>query len=636
MDWIPSIVAIILSIPTLSWPYLWDDFDFLVRAKTLHLRDLLPDQAIALYRPLSREVYFGALERLGGGSVVLAHLVNAAIAAACTYLVVGFIRRLAGTRAGLIGGIIFASAAAIPFLVGWISGIQDLLCILLVLVAYHLFDRGRIVLGTLAFGAAILSKETAVALVPALLVLAARQGPHLRRRVLQTALGTALVVSAWASIHPWVHRALTQHRTGEVNEYVAFRGSEVLSGLVRGLPSLVNLSWARQHDWHGSLLVSTFLASLLVVLAVRYAWTHVPDSPTRRTSLESARVLCVGILTIAGPFLLTGAFIAHWSPYYAGISSIGLAMLLALPLSRVPWSVAALTLLAFLWMGASSRVAAVEPEVPAERNLSITAAALRRVEQGFKLLRADLPAGAKVYTYVQAPGRHGVYVSLYRNQPLKVWYDDPTIEVRDPLHLAHQGSEEFLFWISPGLDVFEVDVHSLRPRSSGPRIPLIEFQKTLRAFALGLAGRGEMDRAVGILVGMPQDSGADLVFDRRSAAALLYAVGRDREAEQILGTTDHFNRSSSVEAVRGLVAKPIPKLDFDEGALRAFDISPSDTSAVREIMRWLDGRGYRESAARFARRLDVLIPGDVEAARVREKAVSPQPTQITVPANRPQ
>ena len=620
--WLPAALAILLSLPCLSWPFLWDDFDFLVRAKTLHLRDLLPDAHGTLYRPLSREVYFSVVEHLGRGSVIVAHMLNAVAAAICVYLLVLLIRRFSGPRAGVVGGLIFSSAAAVPFLVGWISGIQDLLCILFALVAYHLYDRGRILLGTVAFGAAILSKETAVALVPALLVLSLRPGTRARTRFLRSAVSVGVLLFGWLAIHPWAHRVLTHHEIRNVNEYVAFRGTELASGLIRGLPSLVNLSWTREHEWYAGIIATGVLASILVIFAIRRAWRLQPSAPNVADHWDRTRILCVGLLTILGPFLLTGAFIAHWSPYYAGVSTLGLAMLVAPPLSRLPWPITGMVTLAFLWLGNSSRVAVVEPEVPAEHSLRVTAAALQKVEQGFKSLWSDLPPAARVYLYIQAAGKHGVYVSLYKNQPLKIWYDDPSIEVRDPMHLVSSAGEQLLVWISPQLEVFEIQIPTLRVRTSGPRATFPEYQKTLRAFALGLAGQGQIDRAVSILTGMPQYSNYLRAYDRRSAAALLYSVGREQEASQILSTTPSFHRSDALEEVRGLVCKPVPGIDFDEGALRAFEISPTDTSAVREVMRRLEKRGFWESADRFARRLLVLVPNDSEATSVRARALA--------------
>jgi hypothetical protein len=621
-------VAVLLSVPCFSWPFLWDDFDFLARAMKFQFRNLLPDSAVALYRPLSREVYFGILQHAAGGWILTAHVLNAAVAAGSVYLLMALLRKWNGARAGVIGSLMLASAAAIPFLVGWISGIQDLLCILLILAAYHSFSSGHLLRGTAAFAGAILSKEIAVAIAPATVVLASIPEPRSRGRILRAALCVAIVVLAWALLHPWTHRLLTGHAAGSLNEYVAFRGKDTLRGAVRGFPSLLNVSWSPFHAWSASMLLTGAAASVLAVLGVRSVSSRSFD-PASAPGARDRLIAYAGILTLLGPFLLTSAFLAHWSPYYAGASTIGLAMLIAPPLSRARWPLAAAVVVAFLWIGISSRAAILQPEIPAETNLRVTADAMRRIETGFKSLRATLPRHSAVYAYVQAQGRSGAYLSLYRNQPLKIWYGDPSLEVRDPLNLSRTAAEEFLFWVSPELEVFEVNPSTLSPRSSGAPIPLRAYQKTLRAFALGLSGRGEVARAVSILTTMPQDSGADLAYDRRSAAAILFASGRDREAQALVSTTAHFHRGQAIVEVGGLIAKPIPGIDLDEGALRAFDFAPNDSAAVRAIMRWLAERNYWSSADRFAWRLLSLVPGEPEASGILRRGRQPASLPIT-------
>src|SRR5258706_8993860 len=132
-----------------------------------------------------------------------------------------------------------------------------------------------------------------------------------------------------------------------------------------------------------------------------------------------------------------------------------------------------------------------------------------------------MPKAAAVYVYVQASGTHGAYDSMYKNQPLKTWYRDSSIEVRDPMHLLPKGREEFLYWISPQFDVFEVNPRTLQARSPGPAAAFPEYQKTLRAFALGLAGRGGGDRAVSGFTGGLQFFRLLQAFDQPSAAGNL-------------------------------------------------------------------------------------------------------------------
>jgi len=221
-----------------------------------------------------------------------------------------------------------------------------------------------------------------------------------------------------------------------------------------------------------------------------------------------------------------------------------------------------------------------------------------------------------VYVYIQAPGRHGVYASLYKDQPLRVWYHDPTIDVLDPYRLTRGAPDDLLFWIGPTLNVYEVNVATLRAKTSGAPVPFDEYQKTLRAYAMGLAGDGQVDRAVEVLTKMHQYSEELRAFDRRSAAMLFYASGRTGDADRLLSGTMRFRRASAIELVEGLVAKPVGTLDLGPAAMKAFEFDPADTAVVREVMRWLVAHRYGQSAKQFARRLAALVPGDLEAAQV--------------------
>ena len=57
----PAVLALILVLPTFSFTYLFDDYDFLGRAQSFQLSQLTPDPGTLFYRPLSREIYFRVL-----------------------------------------------------------------------------------------------------------------------------------------------------------------------------------------------------------------------------------------------------------------------------------------------------------------------------------------------------------------------------------------------------------------------------------------------------------------------------------------------------------------------------------------------------------------------------------------------
>src|SRR5262249_10031260 len=131
---LPCLTLIILALPNFHFPFIGDDFDFLYRALRFRLSDLLPNAQSLYYRPLSREVYFGILTLLGQ-SPVLGHLLNAAALFGAVILLFLIVKTLAGERAAFFSTLLFSGMGALPTLVGWVCGIQDILAIVFVLGA---------------------------------------------------------------------------------------------------------------------------------------------------------------------------------------------------------------------------------------------------------------------------------------------------------------------------------------------------------------------------------------------------------------------------------------------------------------------------------------------------------------------
>jgi len=203
---------------------------------------------------------------------------------------------------------------------------------------------------------------------------------------------------------------------------------------------------------------------------------------------------------------------------------------------------------------------------------------------------------------VQARGHGGVYRQLFRFQPLRVWYREPEIWVLDPNRYRHGARSEFLFWITPELDVLEIDLTNLQPRGA-KEVSLAQYQKALRGYAFGLTAAGQVDRAVRILARMPQTSRQVAAFDYRSAAMLLISAGREDLEGPILRDAPSFDHASSVSAVSAVLVEPVPGLDMDGAAMRAFGLDSTNASTLRSVMRELDRLGAASAASRFARRL---------------------------------
>ena len=134
---------------------------------------------------------------------------------------------------------------------------------------------------------------------------------------------------------------------------------------------------------------------------------------------------------------------------------------------------------------------------------------------------------------------------------------------------------------------------------------------------MGLAGSGQADDAVHLLLHLPEVNAGLLSVHRRMAAMFLYADGRDREAEAVLDSTVALPRGLALADLQAVLAEQPKRRVFDDHGLRAFGISAQDTAAVRELMRWFVSMGYVEVALRFSHRVERLRPGDAEAEAVR-------------------
>jgi len=115
----PAVVAAIFAIPAVGFTYLWDDYNFLTNAVFYQLHDWFPSHDDPFYRPISRGVYFSVLDLAGRGGAALGHVLNLCFLLAIVILLGSFVSRLAGRKAGIMAGLIFAGLGAAPALVAW-------------------------------------------------------------------------------------------------------------------------------------------------------------------------------------------------------------------------------------------------------------------------------------------------------------------------------------------------------------------------------------------------------------------------------------------------------------------------------------------------------------------------------------
>jgi hypothetical protein len=164
--WLVASAAVLAYLPALGLGFVSDDFLIVTRVGHGGWTDFFRLSFYDYFRPLtflSHAVDWS----LWGAAPWAFHATNVALHAANTALVWIVGRRLLGFPAATIGALLFAAHASSQEAVFWVSARFDLLATfwaLVVLAAYWRAGDGGIGWGALAFFAALLSKESVVAL----------------------------------------------------------------------------------------------------------------------------------------------------------------------------------------------------------------------------------------------------------------------------------------------------------------------------------------------------------------------------------------------------------------------------------------------------------------------------------------
>ena len=609
---LPAALALLLSFRMFSLTYLYDDFDFLGRALAFRWSDLLPDAGTLYWRPLSREGYFGLLA-LDSAQPLWGHLGNALMLIVSVLLVASLTRKIAGATAGLLAGVLFASLGPIPTLIGWVSCSQDAFAIVLVLAALHFMVGNRLALAVGATGLALLSKETSLAFVPALVLIR----PLLDRKPYRwrtSLIAFGALVGAWAAVHPGIHVLIARRfeSAGSTLGSLTLSGADRWGSMARGLATLANLPVvAPSTMWPSEL---TGLCVGAAVLAGGGVWLlH-----RKGRAIEAAspfRVSILGALLTFPAILLISLLVKRWQPYYIVLAAIGSSIVGGYFAAKLPRFAAALLLVGFVVLGVWYRGTDLGSGIPTERNMRPPSDRLKIVEAGFRRLFPSMNGPMDVYLSTQTPDTRDVPFHLIRFQVLRAWYRNPEIETIHAERRRPHAHAEKLVWISADLHVHGIDLRTLEATSSEGPADSVGYAATLRAYAQGLAASGESRRGEEILLGLKEGDEWYAAYNRRLAAALMLADGRKAEAEAILRDTPSFQRQDAIAAASELLANP-PRRNLDAAVLAAMGLSPEDPETLREMMRGFATRKYPDATIRFARRLLQAKPGDPEAEAV--------------------
>ena len=608
----PALLCFILAAPCLRFSFVSDDFNFLQRAQTFSAKQLVPVPSSAFYRPISRELYFAFLSLLSRTNPLWGHLINAFLLAGAVGLMTLFVRRIGGEKLGLLSGLLLASVGALPCLVAWISCSQDIFAMVFIAAALNLELNRRRALAIACLVGALLSKESALFALPALLSLR-YLATGKRRELGAAALPYLGAVAIWGAFHHRI-RAFLVHgpATGE-GGYVGIDNPFMLRNFIRTAGTLVNIPptvW--NTPWVPELTLCLVLALVLVWALYRYA----PQGDEKGMSglLSDRGVLVIGALFGILPAILTVISAKHWFPYYSCIPAMGTSILLALPLRKMRWRPALIAAAVFLTLGVWYRgTNAGMITLPAEANFRAMSNRLQAIDAGIRKLHPQFPDSARIYLSVQDSVETGVHVHLMHAQAMRTWYKNNTLLTMPAEYQDNTQWPKYLFGITSRCHVFEIDLSDLHVRSLGALPSTLAYQKALRSYAMGAWAAGDTDRAIAVLRSMQEPDAISWDFDRRLTAALLLASGRVDESRVVLRGFPRPGRAQALDGVCAILTPVLPRPGLDAPALLVFGLRADDAEAFRYLMFYFSDRSLLEKTKRMAERLLELRPGDDEA-----------------------
>ena len=596
-----ALAGVVLCAPRLELGYFWDDYIFLTAAHADPATFLLPNATTIFYRPISMGLTFLLLDRMGPWGSIGGHVLNLALAVAAILLVGSLARRVAGFRAGLVAAFAYAGLFAVPSLVAWTTASQDLLAIVFMLLALNARDAGKLLPAMLAAACALYSKETALALLPALIL-----WPWpLRRpdRLVPAAVLGVVLVAIWGATHPAGHALLAGGFRSETTGYVHVQDSSLwLSHLASYVLALAHVPWfGVATEWPQELVGNVAVAVTLVIAGV---WLGRSATPRPDRGIVAWRAAVLSSLLIFPPLVMNVVLVGHWTPYYLGLPGVGFAVLLGMLLWSAPlWLAAGVLALYFVggvWLRGIHSDATVRFT---ERDMVEASNAHRMVEEGFLRARPTLESGAQVYLSIAGTGRLGMTQTLLQGQALRVWYGDHTIQTRTPWELEDDAKPAHLFYVGSTLEVVEIDLRTLEPRGG---VPLRDFQQytgAIRSYAFGLARSGHADVAAQILLSLPAPSPLIRSYNERLAATALLSADRESEAAALLDRSAPIDSSVASAMAAELLLEP--KRSYrDADVLRAFQIHGDPDTVYRRYSAWFRQHGYEEQAAAFESKLE--------------------------------
>ena len=636
---------------TLSAGFINDDYLFLEQTRRYGLwGSLWNGSGLAnFFRPLSREVWFGILAPISGGEPFAFHAAQIALFVLALALLADLVSVLVPKRdaAPLVAPAVLAGVtwyALLPFQrvnLTWVSCSQDLIALVLALASMAWFRRGRLVPALLAYAAATLAKETALALPIALFVWVWKVEGAEPRAALRRVTPFALASLPWAA-GEWFMR---EH--APVAAPLRFQPDHLAAAFVHMAQSLAGVEHA--SGWLASWTAARPSALAFALLAVAAAWLPDRAEPAAAKAPAPRGAIPFALAWIGAFTLPVWPVCYQWSSYYYTLAAAGGALLVALVAHRIArWSWIALAGALLWWHAAGAGAPAFGIEQNAWLGTShFTPFYLERAAGLSRQLRTSLtrsmprvPTGTRFF-FASIPSWAGFQTGNGPN--IRQLYHDDTIESYFYSQFAESTAgrqpAEFMFWNGADFDRLHLMTNDPFFQVGTDLLLLEKPAGAAWAFRRGLETGGErVDNLYWL--------GWALLWDHQRAAAerawKQWGAVDDtparvlwlRKAKGALEDRDTLAaRRQLVEAVRCGIGHPeahamlgllLARINVKYALLEtrvAAELNPGDWLARRDLVSGLVSVQLDEPAARQLAELKKLLPdwrSDSEAVRLDE------------------
>ncbi len=320
------LTVVAVHVGSLRSPFFADDYFFLEQVRGTSLASALasPDPLGNFLRPVSRQLYFWVLTRLGGESPTLFHAAGLVVFLTGLVVLYLLVRRLFGRAAALVAMAFVALHYSADVPLRWASGSQDLLAALFATLAIYLHVVGRRVLSAVALLLGLLSKEVVAGVAIVAMVAARPPGGRWRDTVRQGS-GLLAVTAVWGLA--WVlSLGARPASTGMLSLHAGNVAAAILHLVQVALGGEIRQGGDAFGHWRALSLLTGLLAGLIIWLASGgEAPPEIQAGGKRRSPSRALGLGLVWGLVAIVPVVLVAPI---WSAYFYLWALFGIAVAL--------------------------------------------------------------------------------------------------------------------------------------------------------------------------------------------------------------------------------------------------------------------------------------------------------------------